>query len=46
VADNDSFEVGWEGNGVLRRGEVDKLAQTTAWLLIAPCKRSSAATTS
>jgi hypothetical protein len=36
VADNDSFEVGWEDGGALRRGEVDKLAQSGAWLLIAP----------
>jgi hypothetical protein len=36
VADNDSFEAGWDDGGALRRGEVDKLAQTGAWLLVAP----------
>jgi hypothetical protein len=37
VADDDEFDSGWDGEvAALRRGEVDKLADTGAWLLIAP----------
>lgn len=38
VADDDEFETGWGDAAppVLRRGEVDRLADTGAWLLIAP----------
>ncbi len=37
VADDDEFDSGWDGEAAtLRRGEVDKLADTEAWLLIAP----------